>query len=133
MPAPSQPGAGGVVVPTKILLVPLPIKITVQASFRDLPKICRELLAQDIVFRLKSVHTELLPFGFANPKLQLIVNADPRPLYEQTIYNCTPQNPGDAQVDWETVFPEPKIKITIELEAIDFDMDAIAPTPAPAK
>jgi hypothetical protein len=117
----------------KPLMAPIPAKITLTMTLKDLPKVLRELLAQDIVFRLKTLHTELLPFSFANPKLQLVVNPDPKPLYEQTIYNATPQSPADVPADLETVFPEPKLKVTIELEAIDFDMDAINPAPAPAK
>lgn len=123
-----QPGPGQTA--KKDPVIPIPVKLILQMSFRDISKVVRELLAQDVVFRLKSLHTELLPFSITKPDLGVTVNADPKPLYEQTIYNATLGQGGVRPADEELVFPEPKLKVTIELEAMDFDMDVINPQPA---
>jgi len=114
----------------KPLTAPIPVKLIAQMSMRDVSKVVRELLAQDIVFKLKSLHTELLPFGPITPKdLGSPINADPKPIYELTIYNGT-LGLGMNPVDDELIFPEPKLKVTIEIEAVDFDMNNIDPQPA---
>lgn len=129
--ASSAPGPGGAA-PPKPLMTAIPVKIVATMTFRDIPKVCRELLAQDIVFRLKSLHTELLPFSIAKPDVGVMVNADPKPLYESTIYNATLANADKKPADEELWFPEPKLKVTIELDAIDLDMEAIIPPAAVA-
>jgi hypothetical protein len=114
-------------------MAPIPVKIVVQMSFRDVPKVLREILAQPIVFRLRSLHTELLPFSFTRPDLSLTVNADPKILYEQTIYTASlagaDKQPKGSDGE-ESVLPEPKLKVTFELDAIDFDMDVLVPQAA---
>ncbi len=113
------------------LTVGIPAKFVVLMSMRDISKVARELLAQDIVFRLKSLHTELFPFTVTRPELGLTVNLpDGKVLYEQAIYNGT-QDQGKKLDDEELIFPEPKIKVSWEVEAVDFDMDAINPSTTP--
>ena len=108
----------------------IPIKATALASFRDVPKILREVLAQDIVFKLVKIHTELHEFSVVNPKFGVRVNPEPKPLYESSVIQGTLPEGGTPPSDEEQVFPEPKIRVTLELEAVDFDMDVIAPPAA---
>ncbi len=125
---------GGPTPAAKPLMTAIPVKLTALMTFRDIPKVCRELLAQEVVFRLKAVHTEMFAFSIAKPEVAVMVNPDAKVLYESTIYNATLPSQDKMPSDEEQWFPEPKLKVTIELEAIDFDMEGIVPAPvAPPK
>jgi hypothetical protein len=125
-PAPNAP-------PKVVYTAPIPARVIVSASFRDIPKIVRELLAQDIVLKVTRIKAELLPFSITNKDLNLYVNPEPHPIYSDTTYTASQ---GTPDADQEKVLPEPKIKLTLEVEAVDIDMDQIhkldEPPPAPA-
>lgn len=126
--------------PPKPFTSGIPVKVVVAVSMRDVPRVCREVLARDIVFKVNKVHVELLPFsitkkaedGFEPP---LFVNPNPTPVYEQGIYTAFFKLADKVPADEEAIFPEPRIKLSLELEAVDFDVDAInaaaGPPPAP--
>lgn len=133
-PPPAPPGE----TPKKPLTSTIPVKFAVLATMRNVPKLTRALLAQDIVFKLVRVKTELAPFAFAIKKGDLgfaepfFVNPTPLPLYEQSIYMGTLAGSDKLTGDEEQILPEPRVKVSFELEAVDFDMEAIDPKPAAA-
>jgi hypothetical protein len=124
----------------KPLIVPITIHSCFLASFRDVPRIMHEVLAQDIVFRVTKLHCELEKFGYSRgepdgfaPGTRFQVNTDPKPVFEQAIY--TGVLVDKTKYSWEqedkVFLPEPKIRVTLDVEALDFDTDQLAPPAAP--
>lgn len=140
-PPPADPKGG------PRFLTPIPVKVVFKGTFRDIPKVLRELLAQDIAFRVTRVRVELLPFsitkgekeGFEPPGLKVNTEAA-KAVYDRPIYEAKLKAGQAPPTDEEAILPEPRLKVTIELEALNFEIDSInsasnpvAEAPPPAK
>lgn len=129
-PAPGQPKRPFELIPAKFGAV---------VSIRDIPKLVRELLAREIVFRLVKLDLELMDFQYDRskeipgpPPLKVNENGAKK-YFDRGAYECMFANDAEApqtEAAEEKLVPEPPVKVDIALEAYDFDIEAISPPPA---
>jgi hypothetical protein len=136
-PAPGQPAA------TKTPYTLFPVTFGVVLSFRDVPKLVREILARPIVFRITKIDVELREFSydrsqaFPGPPPCRINDTGAKKYFDQFYYgivfprNAANQVPANDAAE-EDFIPEPPVKVEIAVDAFDFDMNVIDPPAAAA-
>lgn len=104
------------------------VQVELICSFRDLPVMVREILAQDIPMQVVGIDVSKASFRFDKPWKR---NTNEAPLvdgsgkvFEDFYYTAELAKKEDFKRDLEKYIPEPAIKVSLKVEVLDFEVKA---------
>lgn len=103
------------------------VRLELSCSFRQLPRLVRELLAREISMEVTKLELRKAPFRFERPELGLLVDGMGETFTEDQYTGTLPEGVQFAGEDkLESYIPEPNVRVSLTIDVFDFK-----PPPAP--